>query len=156
MKKYSILFLTIFLGIYSHNAFSQHWDSLPGKFQNPNSVRVLYSDSNYIYLAGAFNEIGGKHIQGIGRWDGVKWDSLGTGIDGLYYATGHSFPNNTLAITEYNGSLYVGGVFGSLGNVNAPCIGKWDGVSWDSLSIQPFKINTNAAVLAMNVINDKL
>lgn len=144
--------LFLFLGM--GNTFSQmRWDSLHGgRFQWPNAVLVMYADSNYVYAAGAYNEIGGRHMQGIARWNGVQWDSMGLGIDGLAgYATGNSYPSNTWSIITYHSKLYVGGEFLSLGNINTPGLGTWDGIKWDSLPVQ-----SHVGGYCMAVINNKL
>jgi len=153
-----ILLSCILLIVGVSNVFSQlKWDSLVGgKFQWSNAVLTMYADSNYLYVAGAYNEIGGRHMQGIARWNGRQWDSLGTGIEGNVYASGSAYPDNTWALTEFQNKLYVGGVFSSLGNINAPCIGTWNGVQWDSIPVQPFTNNYNSAVYSMTVINNKL
>jgi len=135
------------------------WDSLAPRInhfgnEGPN---VMYADSNYLYMAGKFKTIDGKHIQGIAKWNGIKWDSLGAGIDGLEYDSLPSeYPENTWAITNYNGKLYIGGTFSSLGYIQTPRIGTWDGSVWDSLSIQPFKANSDYSVRALAIINNNL
>ena len=148
-----LLICCLIFGI-SNSSFSQHWDSLSGgKFQNANSVNVLFSDSSYIYSAGYFDKIGNTFIKGIARWNGIKWDSLGTGIDGL--DTLNAYPQNTLALAKYHNKLYAGGVFSSLGKVKAECIGTWNGTIWDSISTQPFKSNITSSVDAIDTINNK-
>lgn len=145
------------LGI--NDAFCQKWDSVhDGKFYWPDAISVMYTDTinNYMYVAGYINKVGNKHIQGIARWNGSQWDSLGWGIDGINYCTGNYYPQNTWAMAYYNGKLYVGGGFSSLGKVKASYIGTWDGFTWDSIIIQPFKNNSIAAVEAMEPINNKL
>lgn len=134
-------------------AFSQKWAPLPGRLDE--YVNVMYADSNYLYVTGLFNMIGNEHIQGIARWNGVKWDSMGAGIDGLIKMNYCCAPN-TWAITPYQNKLYVGGGFSSLGKVRANYIGTWDGTQWDSLPVQPFYTNYNGVVWALAVINNLL
>ncbi len=135
-------------------ATSQNWDSLPGSKIQYNQVRVLYADTvdNYMYMAGFFAIVNGQHIKGIARWNGLEWDSLGAGIDGM----DNNALANALCITRYNNELYVGGAFYSLGDRKAVSIGKWDGNSWDSLAVQPFRTNLNNVVYALEVINNEL
>ena len=114
-------------------------------------ARVIYADSNYVYASGRFNTVDGEHIQGIARWNGAKWDSMGTGIDGLSYLTGNNYPSNTYAITTYHNKLYVSGEYSSLGNVKAGGLGTWNGSTWDSLSVPPL-----VAGAALTVLNNKL
>ena len=81
MKKLFLYSSLIFF--QSTIVFSQiRWDSLPGKLQSPDAVLVMYADSNYLYVAGNSYLVGGIHAKGIERWNGVKWDSMGAGING--------------------------------------------------------------------------
>lgn len=149
-----LTFCILFFSTVGSGVFSQiRWDSLRGgRFQSAGAVLTMYADSNYLYAAGEYNEIGGKHMQGIARWNGVKWDSLSTGIDGLTYMTGNTLPlDDVWAITTYNNKMYVCGQFSSLGNVKAAGLGTWNGSVWDSLSVPPL-----VSGLALAVINNKL
>jgi len=150
---YSIFYLSIPF------TCAQSWDTVGQKISDFGNYgpNVIYADSTCLYMAGAFKTIGNKHIQGIGRWNGIQWDSLSWGIDGLEYDSLPSeYPEPTNAITKYNGKLYVGGWFGSLGHIKSPCVGTWDGSQWDSLPVQPFKSHYSATVWALRVINNKL
>jgi hypothetical protein len=150
------LFICGFL-YFSSLTFSQHWESLGSGLEYPNSVRAMYSDTfdNYLYVSGEIGFIDGKKIKGIARWDGLSWDSLQAGIDGL--DTLNNYPNGpTLAITRFNNELYVGGPFNSVGNIRASKIAKWNGNNWDSLSIRPFPYGSNKHISAFEVINNEL
>jgi trimeric autotransporter adhesin len=156
MRNYKCFILFFILCTGNNNVFSQSWNSLRGVFGNE-GPRVMYADTAYLYVAGAFNTVNSMHIQGIARWNGLQWDSMGAGINGLNYLIGSSYPPNTLAITNYYNKLYVGGVFTSLGNVSANSIGAWNGSVWDSLPVQPFKNTYNLyGINAMSVIQGKL
>ncbi|HLG34941.1 MAG TPA: T9SS type A sorting domain-containing protein [Bacteroidia bacterium] len=52
------------------------------------------------------------------------WSTVGTGINN-YGRVG--------AMCEYNGELYVGGVFDSIGGIPAISIARWNGAMWDSV-----------------------
>src|SRR6185312_12853263 len=147
---------SLFLYIGINISFSQlRWDSLGQKTNTLYSqgINVLYADSNYLYAAGRFNRIAGIHAQGIARWNGSKWDTMGGGIDALNYhdTLPGSYPDNTWAIINYHSKLYVAGDFFSLGSVWSVGLGTWNGVKWDSLPVQP-----QTAGDALAVINDKL
>lgn len=133
-------------------AVSQTWEPLGDGV--PYQVRFMYSDTvdNYLYAAGLFMDTtyDGRVIKGIARWDGVKWDSLGRGIDGVDSMS----LNHTFGIVRYHNKLYVGGYFASLGNVSAYGLGTWDGSAWDSLPVQPFNTNASTGVHAMTVADD--
>jgi hypothetical protein len=148
-----IYFIVIIFAI-STSVNSQNWDSLKYAFNSP--IRAMYSDSidNYLYVAGIFNSqtIDGRQLKGIARWNGLIWDSLAKGIDGA----NNAILNNTFAFTRHNNKLFVGGAFASLGNISARCIGSWNGFTWDSLQVQPFKTNTNNAIFDLKNINNEL
>ena len=151
MKK--AVFFCLLFSCWIYPVFSQlHWDSLHGGgFQSSTDVDFIYADSNYIYVLGQFDEVGGIGANDIARWNGVKWDSMGSGINSAPF-TGA----NVGGITTYHNKLYVGGIFfTSLGNVKAVCIGTWNGTSWDSMPIQPFDNYYDGAAV-LTVINNKL
>ena len=150
VKIFVSFFLFLCLGINSVLA-QNRWDSLAGASKNPENLGVIYADSNYIYAAGSYTVVGGIPMNNIARWNGVKWDSMGGGIGGITFN-----PSAASAFATYHNKLYVGGIFGSLGNVLAVSLGTWDGVVWDSIPIQPFKDDNDKGVGAMAVINDKL
>jgi hypothetical protein len=141
--------IIIFIGfILSLSAKSQNWDSLQGGIPYVTGVRVMYADTvdNYLYTGGNFYFLdNGKQFNMIARWNGTQWDTMQTGILGA---------GNVLAMTRYNGELYVAGGFSSAGGISARNIAKWNGNNWDSLPIQPVKW-TNS-INSMTVINNEL
>lgn len=161
MRRFYFICLISCIGM--NPIFSQKWDSTCSQmntFYNV-GVNVLYADSNYLYMAGRFHVINNMHMQGIARWNGVKWAPMGAGIDGLKYisdSSGNGNPDNTYAITTYHNKLYVGGEASSFGYVKARSIGTWDGTAWDSVTVPPFNLTNSGAgqVLALTVINNKL
>lgn len=153
-------FICLLTFIKTQYVYSQKWDSVPGPFPGTNAISVMYADSNYLYVGGEFNKLQGIHTQGIARWNGTKWDSMGAGIDRLImYDTSNWYPPHTYAMATYHNKLYVGGESSSLGYLNAPGIGTWDGTSWDTIPIQPFVNRDNIStgiVDALTIINNKL
>ena len=82
---------------------------------------------------------------------------MGAVLNGLDTGNGGAGSYTAWAITRFNNELYVGGWFNSLGNTKAALIGKWNGISWDSIPVQPFKKNEqNCIVYALEVINNEL
>jgi len=157
MKPKHLLFIIGFIFCSCpHYSFSQRWDTVGKKInrignQGPN---IIYSDSVYLYMAGNFDLLGNLPAKGIARWNGVKWDSLGAGIDGL--DTLNAYSQNTWALAKYHNKLYAGGAFSSLGKVKAPRVGTWDGNTWDSIPIQPFKSSDDYSLSCITAINNKL
>ncbi|MCE3281071.1 MAG: hypothetical protein K0S44_3262 [Bacteroidetes bacterium] len=129
---------------------SQTWEALGGGITPSYGVRGMYSDTvdNYLYASGSFRyqTSDNRELRGIARWDGVKWDSLGTGMR-----------NWAFAFARYNNDLYIGGVFDSVGSLKCKGIGIWKGNAWDTMSVQPFKNNFGSSnVLSMAIIDNEL
>ncbi|MBI1287166.1 MAG: T9SS type A sorting domain-containing protein [Flavobacteriales bacterium] len=132
-----------------------NWQAMAGEIDH--YIHTVYSDTvdGTLYVGGGqFRIFDGKPIRGIAHYNGIEWDSLGAGIDGL--DTLNNPPRNTLGFCRYQGLLYVGGTFYSVGNVKAPRIATWDGNSWDSLSVQGFEIGVSGSVYDLCVYNDDL
>ena len=105
------------------------------------AVQTIYIDSvnNKIYAGGQFYEADSIRANCIAVWDGIKWDSVGTGARyGLY--------NN--AITTFQGSLYSDGYYSPSGFNRG---GKFNSVSWDTLGY-----GVNAQIFQMKDINGEL
>ncbi|MBN8695456.1 MAG: T9SS type A sorting domain-containing protein [Bacteroidetes bacterium] len=147
MKTVLRLIIVFFFTITSSSA--QNWEGVGSEF--PASIRSVYFDSinNYLYASGDFDFLNteGRRLKGIARWDGLKWDSLGTGID-------NAFGKCVFAL--YNNELYVGGSFDSAGSVYSKCISKWDGVKWDSLPVNAFVGQVNSGVYVLESIDGDL
>lgn len=84
-------------------------------------IYALALDGDYLYVGGAFTEIGGIPANHIARWHrpSGQWSTLGNGINGYV---------NALAVAD--GILYAGGGFSTAGTVNAADVAWWDGAAW--------------------------
>jgi trimeric autotransporter adhesin len=86
-----------------------------------------------LYAGGSFTGAGGVTANGIAKWNGVSWSSLGTGP-----ANGVS--GSVFALTVFDdgsgggADLYVGGNFVTAGGVTANQIAKWNGTEWSPLA----------------------
>ncbi|MCH8259568.1 MAG: hypothetical protein IIC46_05115 [Planctomycetes bacterium] len=104
-----------------------------------------------LFAGGTFTTAGGIVVNGIAKWNGVKWSSLGIGLGG----GGAEGGADTLAVFDADGAgpdspaLYVGGGFDSAGSVDAFNIAKWDGAEWSALGA-----GTNQTVSALRVHDD--
>lgn len=138
MRKIIPIFLFYLTSSFS---FSQNWISV-GLGAYSYGVNKLYTDTinDVLYAAGNFKTGTNDTIKGISKWNGVKWDSLGSGLN---------IP--PAAIIFYNGDLYAGGSFTSAGNINTFGIAKWNGTLWDSLNSQ-----VNNAVFDFHQYNNEL
>lgn len=104
---------------------AQNWQQA-GLGAYNSGVYELYADSinNLLYGGGNFKTSTGDTIWSIAKWDGTKWDSLGSGMKNVGVVG---------AITIYNGQLIAGGLFNEAGGVSVNNIARWNGTAWDSL-----------------------
>jgi hypothetical protein len=90
---------------------------------------------NELYVGGEFSVMDGDSIKSIAKYNGIAWNSVGSGIDSalivtdtLYYFSDTIFfyaPHTVSAFIEFNNDLYVGGTFNMIGGVAAHSIAKW-------------------------------
>ena len=92
-------------------------------FHTVNALAVFGGD---LYVGGSFTHAGGVAANGVARWDGSSWTSLGTG-------SGNGVNNAVLALAVSGSDLYVGGFFTQAGGVAANGVARWNGSSWASL-----------------------
>lgn len=113
----------ILLSLASGFAFSQNWVQV-GLGGYGSDVKKLYTDAsnNLLYAGGNFKTSGTDTIKGIAKWNGVKWDSLKSGVN-----------YDVVAIAYYNSELYAGGGFTKAGGLSANHIAKWNGTSWSAI-----------------------
>lgn len=123
---------------------------LSGNIQNTPPLlfpHQLYVFDGELYVVGNFRFAGDTEVNGIAKWNGTQWSSLGDGFNGTVYS-----------ITEYNGAIYAGGSFSQSGNLNLNSIAKWDGTQWISPGfgfISP-SANDFTFVHTLEVIDDLL
>ncbi|MFZ7114354.1 MAG: T9SS type A sorting domain-containing protein [Bacteroidota bacterium] len=128
--------------------FSQNWDNLNQGVDD--AVRSLYYDTltSKLYVGGTFVYSSGIKTRGVATWDGISWDSLGSGMDGH---DSISIPGNTLSITRYGNELYFGGAFTTVDDLPISNLARWNGNQWDSVNF-----HFNSAVGKLKVINGEL
>jgi len=112
---------------------------------NPNVKynRYVYSLAvavNDLYVGGSFNLVDGKKINGLAKWDGENWSSLGSGING-----------GVTSLVVIGNDLYVGGGFTTAEGIPVNSIAKWNGSMWSALGS-----GVNGAVLALTVTGNNL
>lgn len=149
--------LSLFFFLNSLQA--QNWQAIG--YETPpfysHEYKVLYSDTidDYLYVGGTFYTIGGIETKGIARWDGVQWDSLHWGVDELMYPNSY-FHSPVHSIARYDGEIFIGGTFRSLGNIYCRGLGRWNGSTWDCLPVPAFGSDQDINILALEVIDNKV
>ena len=120
--KISILHVILILCMkFSH---AQSFSSMPPGFNS--QLISIFADSvtGIVYAGGYFWQLGGNIIpmSRISRWTGSQWDSLSSGVnDGGGIRT----------ITRYNGQVYAGGSFNTIGGIVSKGLASWDGFQWN-------------------------
>jgi hypothetical protein len=89
-------------------------------------VMTIATNGNYVYVGGGFGIAGSEVTQGIARWDGTNWSSIG-GISG-------SIPL-VYSILAHGSDIYAAGYFTNAGNVATRSIARWNGQSWSALGV---------------------
>src|SRR5262249_46286815 len=86
------------------------------------SIYDLAFVGDTLYAAGQFTNVDGVAANGLAKWDGTNWSSVG--FSGIA---------NCLAVD--GGNLYVGGTFATnLSGLGLTNIARWDGNNWSALS----------------------
>jgi trimeric autotransporter adhesin len=79
-----------------------------------------------LFAGGNCHCAGSLPINGLGRWDGKQWNTLGVTENVRVLAL--------VVFDDGSGpALYAGGFFSSIGGVQANNLAKWDGRSWSAL-----------------------
>lgn len=100
------------------------WSDVGGGVGGSGGVDRVYSlalNGTDLYAAGIFTTAGPIPANGIARWDGANWSTLGSGISGT-----------ALSLATYSNLVCVGGSFTSAGGVNAANFAVWNGSSWSA------------------------
>jgi heavy metal-binding protein len=110
-------------------AFSPLGPGLSGSRDSvrPSAVFAIAVRGREVYVGGRFATAGGVSANGIARWDGTRFTSLGSGV-----ASGDD-AGVVSAMTFFRGELYVAGQFLTAGGADARNIARWDGRSWSAV-----------------------
>src|SRR5690625_4829087 len=113
----------------------KHWSRVGGGLNGSieGSSMLVYDDGSgpALYVGGKFTAAGRGRVpaNGIARWDGQKWSSLGEGVRGE-----EAKVETMAAFNDGSGeALFVGGLFEEAGGIRAENIAKWDGARWHSV-----------------------
>jgi hypothetical protein len=97
------------------------------KTTSPNNfgVEALIVYNGNLYVGGGIDTAGSIPVNNIAEWNGTKWDSLDAGI-----SQGGQAGIQVKSFAIFNGNLYAGGSFQSVGHVTAYNVAYWDGNAW--------------------------
>ncbi|WP_234359375.1 hypothetical protein [Plantactinospora sp. BC1] len=86
------------------------------------SVWDLAVHDGALIVGGGFSQAGGTAANGIARWSGGAWSTLGTGFNG-----------DVLALAVQDGALVATGGFTQAGGTAANYVAEWTGSAWVAL-----------------------
>lgn len=87
-----------------------------------------------LIAGGNFDRAGGLVANGIARWDGSAWQTMGSGVEAFRF----SGTVRRLAVTP-NGDLIVAGLFQTAGGVASGGVARWDG-TWQAMPPLPGRL----------------
>ncbi|MGE4073296.1 MAG: hypothetical protein AB7E72_19165 [Lysobacterales bacterium] len=91
-----------------------------------NSIDAIAEFGGELYVAGQFQTANGLIANNILRWDGLRWQTVGSGA---FAGTNSAIK----ALAEYQGELYAAGAFTETGDGPARGIARWNGQRWAAL-----------------------
>lgn len=121
-----------------------------GTWGQRTAVYAMTTFGNELIAAGDFSEAGGQPANQIARWNGMIWQSLGTGIGGP------GIGDSVLALATFGNDLIAGGDFTNAGGTPANRIARWDGSAWHSLGtgltggVRAFTVYGNELIVGGN------
>jgi len=102
----------------------EHWDFQFGPPGTDADVYTVSTNGSDVYVGGNFRTVGGVIVNGVARFDGLRWSALGSGLGATDIAWAMA----------YRGSdVYVGGSMISAGGLSVTNVARWDGTNWFSL-----------------------
>lgn len=102
-------------------------DGMIGAFGDP-MVHALVVFQGALYAGGDFKQAGDVEVNGLARWDGTAWSSVGDVLSGSYGDAGEIY-----ALAADATTLYAGGQFSQIGGAEARSVAAWNGTAWSAL-----------------------
>jgi hypothetical protein len=91
------------------------------------TVDVTHVDAaGNLYIGGSFTHVGNIAANGVAKWNGTNWSSMGLGI---VLGPGEA----VYGLATSGNDLFVGGTFQKAGGVTVNGIAKWNGTNWSAL-----------------------
>jgi hypothetical protein len=122
-----------FMAGYDVGSATTGWRGLGAGAPNGtnSSVAALVVSGTTLYVGGSFILAGGLVANGVAKWDGTSWSTLGSGFG--YSSNGTSYPASISALAVSGSTVYASGNFTTAGGVPAVNLAKWNGTSWSAL-----------------------
>ena len=86
-------------------------------------ITELDTTGEDVYIAGEFSSVEDVEANSVAKWDGERWQPLGSGFA----------PGSLAALVAADQTVYAGGAFREAGGITANSVAKWQNGSWSSL-----------------------
>ena len=117
--------VTLFQFVAADESDDRYWHALtPPEFELSSFVNCLTVFNGELIAAGGFATAGQDTVNAIARWNGTKWQALGSGTNRPIWC-----------LAVFKGELIAGGEFTKAGGVAANGIARWDGEQWEPLGL---------------------
>lgn len=113
-----------------------------------NGIFSVISDTKHnLYAAGAFSISTGS--PGVVKWDGKKWNELGSGANSLNVYGNRKQGYISSMVSDSIDNIYAAGNFtNSMGKYY---VAKWDGKNWSELGSGSNSLNLNGTIRSMTI-----
>jgi len=113
-------------------------------------VYALAVHDGKLYAGGFFYHAGGVQARHIAYWDEQNWSRMGIGVTEIVSMS----PIQTINV--YQGEIYAGGGYTSIGGVDVNGLARWDGSLWHDTGFGDLEGAVSGAVFAMSGEGDNL
>lgn len=135
------------------------WRQLGGGLRDPKWTNTqqflqinLLAVGNELYASNGFTEAEGAFVDGIARFDGVRWQRMGAGLMQSDAVAARA----QVKMIRYHEKLYAYGVFDRADNQPASNIAQWDGDGWRTLGPEGAEGIQGEGALIAAVVGDEL
>jgi hypothetical protein len=111
-----------------------------------NGVESMKVFNNELYASGSFISSSLSDIRYIKKFNGFTWTQIGNA-----FKTNSTYPAMISDMEMYNGNLYAGGGFDSVGTTPIRNLALWNGMDWENVGS-----GTDGWVFRFAVLGDKL
>jgi len=103
------------------------FESISDYVNDLGGVFALANYKNNVIVAGNMRLFQGGIMEGVMLWNGNNWDDMDGGINDISYLGGIN------EMIEYQGDLYIGGMFYQNNHSKENLIARWDGQNWKTV-----------------------
>ena len=126
MKEQVVLLIFFLVSIYANG---QAWQKLSSGLDYTPARMYVDTINGGVYISGRFQYAGGDEVNGITRWNGTSFESLGGGVD---YCI-QSCPR-VVGVTKFQEDIYCSPTGFSIGGFEPKGLARWDGEGWSPVS----------------------